>query len=151
MSNETPHEPANGTNRSFHHEITTVASPDAIVRRWTDVAGWSEWDGGLRDAALDDGFAVGATGTIEPLSGRSTDFTVTAVVPGERYEFETRLPGARLRVDRRITGANPTRFRHDVSFVGGLAWLWSRLLGRGFRRELPPTMERLRELAESDG
>ncbi|MEM0986100.1 MAG: SRPBCC family protein [Pseudomonadota bacterium] len=139
---------AAGTNRAFYNVVTTTAEPGEIWRLWTDVTTWKTWDAGLKDAALDDAFAIGAKGRIIPLSGPSTRFEVTEYNAPDSYAFETRLPFARLVVRRSLVGANPTVFRHDVRFEGLLGGFWAGRFGPGFRAALPPTMDALVALAE---
>lgn len=143
---------ASGTDRQFHHTVTTEADPATLWRVWADPSRWGEWDAGLRSAELDGSFVTGATGTLRPASGPPSRFTIDRVDAGVGYRFTTRMPGARLVIDRAITGAGPTTFRHEVAFDGPLAGLWSRLYGGRFRRQLPPTMEAVGRLAaETDG
>jgi hypothetical protein len=144
---------AEGKNRSFRHVVTTRASERAIWSRWSDVASWGEWDGGLRSASLKGPFAMGTGGTIVPLSGTSASFVIVELTPGRSYTFETSLPLATLIVLRRFlpkAADGRTMFQHEVSFGGFLGWFWASQFGPGFRKELPPTMERLARLAEQD-
>lgn len=140
---------AAGSNRAFAHEQTTAATPEALWAAWMDVSRWKEWDQGLREAQASQPLALGVTGTIIDRSGNRAAIRVTEYVEGERYAFETSLPASKLRVRRIIVGREPTRFRHEVSFHGLAAPLWSAQLGGGFRRALPPTMARLAEVAEA--
>lgn len=131
---------ASGTNRRFEHSESTTAARAEVWRLWTDVSSWRQWDQGLNDATLDGEFVEGATGTIVPHSGPTTSFTITSLDPGNAYTFVTKLPGARLHVHREFIDGPTTTFRHTVWFTGPFAWLWGRLAGRSFRRQLPPTM-----------
>ena len=136
-------------NRAFSHTITTFAQPSAIWALWCDPGSWEHWDGGLKSARLiDPDFRVGATGQIIPRSGPPSSFTVTAVEDGARVVIKTRLPLAKLTLDRRLTATPDVSFTHHVAFTGPLAWLWASLFGTGFRRELPHTIARLAQLAE---
>ena len=139
---------AEGTNRAFSHSIQTSVEPQAVWRLWSDPSTWREWDLGLKDAKLDGAFAVGAAGELTPKSGPKTRFKITALERGRNYTFATALPLARLEITRTILSRNPTVFEHQVTFKGPLAGLWARLFGPGFRRDLPPTMERIAQIAE---
>ena len=143
---------AEGNNQDFHHIVVTAASVQAIWHLWTDVAGWSRWDGGLKSAALNGAFAAGSIGTIVPLSGPKARFTITTVEPNRAYSFVTNLPLGKLTVTRRFlepATSGATRFEHHITFSGLLSRLWAAQFGPGFRKELPATMERLAQLAET--
>lgn len=140
---------AEGTNRAFSHSIQTLAQPMAIWSLWSDPSTWHNWDLGLKNAKLQGAFVLGAAGRLTPKSGPTTTFTITAFEPGRTYTISAVLPQARLGITRTILADNPTVFEHRVTFKGPLAGLWAQFLGPGFRRELPPTMERIAEIAET--
>ena len=142
---------AEGTNLAFSHSIQTSVQPQAVWRLWSDPSTWREWDLGLKDAHLDGAFAVGAAGELTPKSGPKTRFRITAVERGRNYTFATALPLARLEITRTILSTNPTVFEHQVTFKGPLGGLWAQFFGPGFRRDLPPTMERIAQIAEAGG
>ena len=85
--------------------------------------------------------------------GQSSTFTFTEYDPQNSYAFMTKLPGASLVVRRYFTEqGDDLHFTHQVSFEGALAFIFAQLLGRGFRRDLPPAMENLaRVVAEIEG
>lgn len=141
---------AAGTDRVFHHDLTTTASPAAIWRMWMDVSDWGRWDLGLRSASSAAPLKAGVMGRLLPLSGPASNFAVTEFVPGITYAFATSLPLATLTVRRTIVAISPqTVIRHDVAFSGPLAGFWAARLGPGFRAALPPTMQRLAGIAEA--
>lgn len=142
---------ASGTNREFNHQITSATSPDAIWALWMDVPGWKHWDQGLADASAELPLSLGSRGIIKPKSGPDSPFEITEFVEGKSYAFQTKLPAAKLQVRRFIVSEQPTIFRHEVSFLGPLAWLWGAVLGRVFRTALPPTMDALEALAGNQG
>jgi Polyketide cyclase / dehydrase and lipid transport len=141
---------AQGRNSSFSHSIDTTASHDRVWKLWTDVSTWSKWDGGLKSASLEGQFGVGAIGKIVPLRGSIVPFSVTAHTPNTSSAFVTKLPFAKLNIERSLVNlpSNGTRFTHTVTFTGPLREVWGFILGRGFRRELPLTMAKLAALAE---
>lgn len=138
---------SDGTNRHFHHTESSAGTPAAVWALWTDVASWHCWDQGLKRASIDGPVEVGAQGALVPNRGPKTTFEITDLRPCRGYTFATRLPGARLHVRRELLDGPVTTFSHTVWFDGPLAGLWARLSGPGFRRQLPPTMRRLAELA----
>lgn len=134
---------AAGTNQRFSHTETAEGPREAIWQLWTDPSTWENWDDGLKTASVNGKFAQGATGTITPLKGPDASFEVVSLEQGVRYEFVTKMPGARLHVHRELLDGERTTFRHTVWFSGAMAWLWSRLYGKQFRSALPPTMHKL--------
>ena len=136
--------------RAFEATRETSADPDRIWRIWTDVAGWKNWDSGLRDASLAGAFVAGAKGKIVALNGRTASFRVTEVEAGVSYTYRVKLPLAALELRRRLeqTGGR-TIFTHQVRFVGLLGGVFARVLGKRFRELLPEVMENVKALAEN--
>jgi len=144
-------ETAIGNKKVFSHTVTTTASRDAVWRLWTDTDCWNRWDLGLRSASSSARYLhAKAEGHIISCSGQRAKFKVTEWVEGEAYKFETALPLATLSVRRSFEPGPKTQFTHLVQFSGPLAALWALILGQGFRRALPPTMEQLSRLAEGN-
>ena len=133
-----------GTPRNFAYTLSTRAERDTFWHVWTDVEKWSTWDSPLAETSLEGEWGVGAVGHLTTKSGQSSTFTVTEYDPQNSYAFATKLPGASLVVRRYFTEQNnDLYFTHRVSFEGALAVVFAQLLGRGFRRDLPPVMENL--------
>ena len=133
----------------FIAEQSTTASVPSIWHLWTDPDTWGAWDGGLKQARADAPLGPGVEGIVVPQAGPEARFTIIDWQPQRSYRFATRLPLARLFVDRAVVGECPVTIRHSVWFEGLLAPLWSAILGPGFRRALPPTLARLVALAET--
>ncbi|MEM9344007.1 MAG: SRPBCC family protein [Pseudomonadota bacterium] len=138
---------APGTNRAFSFTVPTT-HPDNVWALWTTPDTWEQWDRGLKSAALDGPMSLGSVGRIVPHSGPTTTFKVVAYDLGQSYAFETRLPGAILRVERAFN-AERTEFTHRVTFSGATSVLFAALFGPGFRKALPPTMQQLKAIAET--
>ncbi|MEM8776887.1 MAG: polyketide cyclase [Pseudomonadota bacterium] len=137
---------ASGTNRNFSFVLSTT-NPDGIWDLWTKPSTWETWDRGLKSANMEDQMMLGSVGQITPKSGPPSSFTVVAFDPKQSYAFETKLPGAVLRVDR-FFNANRTQFIHRVGFKGITAFAFARIFGPGFRQALPETMRVLETLAD---
>ncbi|MEM9206964.1 MAG: polyketide cyclase [Pseudomonadota bacterium] len=136
---------AEGTNRNFSHTLET-SNPDEIWRLWTTPSTWGDWDQGLKSASMDEPMRLGSLGEIVPHQGSVARFTVTEFSANQSCTFETKLPMAVLRVSRSFN-VDRTAFTHTVSFHGVSAIPLSTVLGPGFRKALPPTMETLNRLA----
>ncbi|MEL7012573.1 MAG: SRPBCC family protein [Pseudomonadota bacterium] len=145
MENQTAHI-APGTNRDFSFTVST-SNPEGVWDFWTTPSTWGQWDRGLKSASMDGEMALGSVGQIIPLSGPSSSFEVVSFEPKNSYAFETRLPGAVLRVARSFN-ADRTEFTHRVTFSGIAAGAFARMFGPGFRQALPPTMRQLKALSE---
>ncbi len=146
------HATAQQTNVHFSHTMPTSAPPEAIWRVWTDVPNWKQWDKGLREARLEGSFAAGATGELIPDKGPVSKFTITHLVPGESYTFQTKVPGGWLIIERRLERQQEgTQFTHEVQFTGPLKWLLGALLGRRYRAMLPEVMGNIAAIAEQSG
>ena len=115
----------------------TTTDPALVWQRWTSPGSWASWDLGLRDAALDGPFVVGARGTLVDRAGRTSAFSVVQLDPGRCCVVEVALPAARLRLERTLHGP---LVRHDVRFTGPLGLVFAALLAPGFRRVLPDTV-----------
>lgn len=137
---------AQGSNRAFSFTVPT-SNPDGIWALWTRPSTWAQWDRGLKTASMDGVMALGSVGQIVPRSGPRSTFEVVRFQPNRSYAFETRLPGATLRIDR-FFNTNRTAFTHRVTFSGITAGGFALMLGPGFRSALPPTMRQLKALAE---
>jgi len=133
---------------TFSHTLSTELSPAVIWAIWTAVDRWPTWDSELKSARLDGEFCLGATGQLTPNRGPALRFEISALELDKSYTFTTRLLLCRLHVRRFLTFDDELRFTHEVSFEGPLAFLFSWLLGRQFRRVLPDVMRSLLQIAE---
>lgn len=139
-----------GTSRAFGATVATNR-PDIVWRLWTEPASWGDWDRGLTSASLSGPFAPGARGQLIDTGGRTSPFVVEDVDAGRRCRIRVRLPAAALVLERSLlasTDRAETQVRHEVRFEGPLGPVFALLLGRRFRRLLPPTLDALVRLAE---
>jgi Polyketide cyclase / dehydrase and lipid transport len=133
----------------FAHTLTTTAPAEAIWQVWADVPAWPAWDTALESASLSGPFALGAQGRLKAKGSPASPFVISQVDPGRSYSFTTGMPLAQLEVRRTLAAdGGATSFTHEVTFRGPLGWLWGRVLGPGFRAQLPGAMERIRQIAE---
>lgn len=136
-----------GGSRRFGATGSTTRQSE-VWRLWTTPATWADWDRGLASAHLEGPFQAGARGELVDLSGRTSEFVVDEVLTMRRCRYHVVLPGARLVLDRTLDSPLGV-VRHDVAFHGALAPVWALVLGRGFRRQLPPTLEALLAAADA--
>ncbi len=141
-----------GTVRNFSYTLETTANKETFWRIWTDVKNWPQWDTPLKEAKLEGTFQQGSKGTLVTAQGQRSNFTLIECKPRQSYTFTTQIPGAKLVVRRYISKevATTFAFTHHVTFEGPLAFLFSGLLGKGFMKALPPVMEKLKRIVESE-
>jgi len=135
----------------FRHTLKTSAPPEKIWAIWTDVHQWTEWDTELLDARLQGEFVLGAVGELTPKTGQVSKFRISQLIPSESYTFTISLPLSSLNVRRYLSRESEgTCFTHEVSFDGGLAFVFGLLLGERFKAVLPSVMENVKRIAEMD-
>ncbi|SDH35027.1 SRPBCC family protein [Nonomuraea jiangxiensis] len=131
------------------YEITaeTVITGDLAViwETATDVGGWSAWDPHEEAARLDGEFAVGGRGWSKPHGGPATDWTITEVVPCERWASECGLPGGGLAGVNTFERHGDGRVRcvKTVRVSGPLVPLFRLYFGRRIRRDMYRTFAAL--------
>jgi hypothetical protein len=130
------------------HSADSKASPEAIWRRYVDVEYWREWSKGVEESSIDGDFEVGTEGMTKAPSLPKTRFELIVVEPEKRFASKMKVPGGTLVFDHLIepTGGG-ARITHRATLDGPLDFLWTPLIGRIVKRELPPGVERLSELA----
>ena len=127
--------------------ITSEAPASAFFARWADMETWPEWNTDTDWVRLDGPFAQGATGTLKPKGGPKVRFVV-AELSDERFLDVSRLVGARLSFDHRVTVRDSgTQIEVTVSLDGPLARVWNAILGADLRKSLQPDLDRLAEVA----
>lgn len=136
---------------TFSHTDTTTAPMDRLWEVWTDVPKWNEWDTGLKSAELNGPFAVGTKGRLIPNKGPKSDFEIVELQPMQGYTFRTSIPLGYLIVKR---SSNPLpdgriAFTHQVTFTGGLKWLFFGLLGKEYKAMLPDVLAKIKQKAEA--
>lgn len=129
----------------FSHTDSTTAAAPRIWQIWTDVDNWQQWDKGLQSATLNGPFVAGAKGSLLPDKGPRSTFTITEVVPGGSYRFETRIPFGKLVINRTLfEKENKTFFTHTVTLTGPL----KKVLGKKYKVMLPDVLTTIKQLAE---
>lgn len=133
-----------------HATATSTASPAAFFARWIDHETWSQWDTDTDWARVDGPVVRGATGTLKPVSGPKTRFTIHELTPDAEYTDRTKLLGATLYFQHLVEATDAgAALAVTVTLDGPLAGLWARILGADFATAAPACLERLVELVES--
>jgi hypothetical protein len=129
--------------------VTSSAPPAAFFAKWADMATWPEWNLDTEWVRLDGPFAPGATGVLKPKGGPKVPFVVAELGP-DRFVDVSRLLGARLTFDHRVTAADgATTVSVAVTLQGPLAFAWRLILGKGIAASAQPDLDRLAGCAES--
>ena len=89
------------------HVITIDAPPDIVWAVTVDIERWPEWTPSVTMVQrIDQGsFDVGSTALIKQPGLPAAEWTVTALMRGERFSWESRRPGIHMIATHQITTA----------------------------------------------
>lgn len=132
---------------------TTTASPEAIWALWANVPGRVRWDEGLDHISIDGPFEPGARGRVQVTGQGARSYEVIAVEPNRAYTDRIALPlGSHSDWRHTITdngdGTRTVTFRVDTT--GPVSLASAVVLDQVLSDELPPTVDRLVDLAEEN-
>jgi hypothetical protein len=130
----------------------TQASPQAIWDLFADIPGRTRWDDAIQHIEISGRFERGAVGAVK-LKGQPTRrFEIIECDPPHCYTDRFFLPmGGRmdwLHTLREVDGGCEVTF--NVSVSGPTSFILAPIMRRILGRELPPTVDKLVELAEDD-
>jgi hypothetical protein len=131
------------------HSLRSSAEPADVWALWADPARWPNWNEQIERAELDGPLEVGTTARIKLKRGGTIRYEILALEPERLLLDETRLPGARMAHERRITPVDGAiEISNRIYVRGPLAGLYRLLMGRRTRESVPRFVERERDLAE---
>ena len=89
----------------MHTEVTfpVAASADRVWAVLSDVERWPTWTASMRQVVLDGPLEVGAVAKIRQPRLPATAWTVTEVVPGRSFSWESKAPGSLAVGEHEIT------------------------------------------------
>jgi hypothetical protein len=132
------------------HTQTAKATPEALWKRWTDVANWPEQDASLESASINGPFVVGSIITLKPKGSPTVKVKLIEVTPLKSFSSTGSLPLAKLQFDHRAnTTSNGIEFTQSVTISGPLAGLFSNMMGKTMAENLKARMIRLSQLLVS--
>jgi hypothetical protein len=136
------------TITTAHADSTAAAS--AVFARWADTASWPEWNIDTEWVRLDGPFVEGASGLLKPRGGPKVKFVVQKLIADREFVDVSQLPGARLTFAHLLTSRPDGGCSIDVTvtMTGPLRWVWTRILGSGFRASAQPDLDRLVKAVE---
>ncbi len=123
-------------------EVTTeIAAP--AERVWailSDVERWPTWTSSMTSVELDGDLAVGATASVRQPKLPRTSWTVTEVVPGRSFTWESTAPGSRAVGEHEViaTGDDACQVRLSLDQGGPIGAVFG-LLYRGLTRRYVQT------------
>jgi uncharacterized protein YndB with AHSA1/START domain len=95
----------------YEHAIETTATPEAVWRRWADVATWPEWNADIESVSLSGPFAVGGLIAMTPKGQDPVHLRIVAAVENESFTDEASFDGTVIRTVHRISPLGADRFR----------------------------------------
>jgi hypothetical protein len=143
-----------GASRTTHVltvSRTTTASPEAIWGLWADVPNRTRWDEALEWARIDGPFKEGVSGEAKLRDQPSRKFEIIQCQPPRRSTDRFFLPMDTTMdwhhsIDERGQGERRVTFR--VVVTGPASLVLAPVLRHILHEELPPTVDKLIELAE---
>jgi len=130
------------------HAFST-ATPHEFFSRWCDHSTWSKWSPDCEWVRLDGPLTVGARGVLKPKGGPKVKFVISRLIADREYTDTSLLPGARLLFRHEVKPhGTGSELLVDVTMTGPLTFLWSRLMGGGFKTSASEDLSRLITLVE---
>jgi uncharacterized protein YndB with AHSA1/START domain len=130
--------------------IETTASPEAIWRLWTDVAGWPGWNADIEHIEISGPFATGSTIAMTPAGQDPVELRIAEAVEPESFIDEADLGDVVVRtlhsVERVDHDRNRVTYRMEIS--GPAADSVGPELGPQISGDFPETLAALVETAE---
>lgn len=132
------------------HTVETTAPASVIWHIWQDVKNWHTWDHGIEYATNNGPFIAGSTGTLKPKGGPLVHTLLTHVEFMKMFVDESKLPFARIIVSHFLkVSSGITYVTHQIEMKGPLAFLFSYLIGRKMKKNLPQEMLTMIKKAEN--
>jgi hypothetical protein len=136
---------------STEHTITTVASPEAIWRLWSNVPGWPRWIADIDQIQISGPFAPGITILMAPPGQESIEVRIADAVEPELFVDEADLGDIVVRTIHRVERIDDRRscVTYRMEITGPAADTVGPELGAQISADFPETLAALVKLAES--
>jgi uncharacterized protein YndB with AHSA1/START domain len=130
--------------------IETAASPEAIWRLWSDVAGWPEWNADIEQIEISGPFAVGSTISMTPVGQDPIELRIAEAVEPELFVDEAKLGDVVVRTIHRVEDLEGDRRRvvYRMEISGSAADSVGPELGPQISGDFPETLSALVQHAE---
>src|SRR5256885_3815119 len=93
----------------YGYSAETTASPQALWRRWSDMAAWPQWNAGIEKMEIDGPFAVGTTFTMTPPGEDPIRMRLVEMGPAELLPAEADGAEFFVRTGHRLGALPPGR------------------------------------------
>ncbi|MGK2878179.1 MAG: SRPBCC family protein [Solirubrobacterales bacterium] len=135
----------------IEHSEATTATREQIWALWADLEGWPSWDENLEWVKPEGPLEQGTFATLKPKGAKVVAFEFVEVDAPNGFVDVTLLPQAKMRMEHRLTDAEGggLTLHQSISFSGPLGFLFSYVMGRGMKRDMPVAMRKLISLAEA--
>jgi hypothetical protein len=135
----------------IEHEEHTTATREQIWAFWADLPGWPKWDENLEAVTIDGPFESGTFGRLKPVSAKEVAIEILDVDAPNSFVDVQLLPKAAMRTVHKISEADDGGLivTQTVTFTGPLRRIFSFILGRSMKRDMPVAIRKLVALAEA--
>ena len=130
--------------------IETTASPEAIWRLWSEVAGWPEWNADIERIEISGPFAAGSTISMTPIGQQPVELRVVDALEPELFVDEASLGDVVVRTIHRVESLEGDRSRvtYRMEISGPAADSVGPEVGPQISADFPETLAALAEHAE---
>src|SRR5215217_4284100 len=130
--------------------IETAASPEAIWRLWSDVAGWPEWNADIEHIELSGPFAAGSTISMTPVGQEPVELRIAEASEPDLFVDEANLDDVAVRTIHRVERLEGDRNRvvYRMEISGPEADRVGAELGPQISADFPETLAALVQHAE---
>ena len=129
----------------YEHAVETSAAPEAVWRRWADVATWPEWNADIEEVRLDGPFAVGGVITMTPKGQDPVVLRIVEATLNESFTDEADFGGTLIRTRHRAErlGDGRTRIVYRTEITGPQADTLGPEIGPAITTDFPETIAAL--------
>lgn len=130
--------------------IETAASPEAIWRLWSDVAGWPEWNADIDHIVISGPFAAGSTISMTPIGQDPVELRIGKAVEPDLFIDEANLGDVVVRTIHRVERLEGDRSRviYRMEISGPAADSVGPEVGPQISADFPETLSALVRHAE---
>lgn len=130
--------------------IETTASPEAIWRLWSDVAGWPEWNADIEHIEISGPLAAGSTISMTPVGQDPVELRIAEAVKPDLFVDEAEVANVVVRTVHRVERLDGDRNRivYRMEINGPAADDVGPELGPQISADFPATLAALARQAE---